>query len=156
MISGELDQTDKEILRLLQADATLPGKEIALLVNKSTAAVHERIRRLRNEGYIKKTVAILDKKKINKNLVAYSQVLLHNHSEKTLSLFEQAVIQFPEVVECHQMSGAFDFLLKVVTSDIEAYHHFYISRLAKLPDITTVQSFFVLSEAKCETAYPLL
>lgn len=155
MISGELDQTDKEILRLLQADATLPGKEIALLVNKSTAAVHERIRRLRNEGYIRKIVAVLDKKKINKNLVAYSQVLLHNHSEKTLSLFAQAVIQFPEVVECHQMSGAFDFLLKVVTADIESYHHFYIGKLAKLPDITTVQSFFVLSEAKNETAYPL-
>lgn len=155
MILGQLDETDKEILRLLQVDATLPGKEIALLVNKSTAAVHERIRRLRTEGYIQKMVAILDKKKINKSLVAFSQVLLHNHSEKTLSLFEQAVIKFPEVLECHQMAGAFDFLLKVVTSDMEAYHHFYISKLARLPDITTVQSFFVLSEAKVETGFPL-
>lgn len=155
MILGELDQTDKDILILLQKDATMPGKEIALRVNKSTAAVHERIRRMHNEGYIKKIVAVLEKKKINKGLVAYSQVLLHDHADKTLSLFEQAVITFPEVMECHQMAGAFDFLLKVVTSDIEAYHHFYRNKLAKLPDITTVQSFFVLAEAKNETAFAL-
>lgn len=155
MILGELDVTDKEILKLLQEDAYMSGKEIASLVNKSTAAVHERIRRLRTEGYIKKVVAVLDNKKINRGLVVYCEVLLHDHAEKTLSVFEAAVVKFPEVMECHQIAGAFDFLLKVVTSDIEAYHNFYRNKLAKLADITTVQSFFVLSEAKNETAYKL-
>lgn len=155
MILGQLDTTDREILKLLQDNAAMPGKDIAVRVNKSVAAVHERIRRLHAEGYIRKIVAVLDSKKINRGLIVYCEVLLRDHAESTLCVFEEAVVRFPEVMECHQIAGAFDFLLKVVTSDIEAYHHFYRNKLAKLTNITTVQSFFVLSEAKNETAFPL-
>jgi len=151
----ELDPTDTEILKLLQIDATLTNKELAFKLNKSIATVHERIKKLKEHGYIKRIVAILDKKKINKSLIAFSQVLLKEHTAETLVKFEKEVAKFSEVMECYQMTGAFDFILRIATSDMDAYHLFLRNKLATLPDISTVQSFFVLSETKSDTAYPL-
>jgi Lrp/AsnC family transcriptional regulator, leucine-responsive regulatory protein len=149
-----LDVLDREILKLLQKDAELTHKEIAAKLYKSVATIHERTKRLKEQGYILRTVAILDSKKINKGLIAFSHVLLNGHAAETLSAFEKEVVKFPEVMECFQMTGNFDFLLRIATTDIDAYHNFY-RRLATLPNITTVQSFFVLSETKSDTAYPL-
>ncbi|PWK79568.1 DNA-binding Lrp family transcriptional regulator [Mucilaginibacter oryzae] len=152
---NDLDATDLEILKLLQQNASLTNKEISYKLHKSIATVHERIRRLKDQGYIKRVVAILDSKKINRNLIAFSHVLLNDHTANTLNGFEAEVAKFPEVMECFQMTGTFDFILRIATSDMEAYHHFYRNKLATLPNITTVQSFFVLSETKSDTAYPL-
>lgn len=154
-MAEELDQTDLEILRLLQQDASLTNKEISFKLKKSIATIHERTRRLKEKGYIKRIVAILDRKKINRSLIAFSQVLLNDHAAETLSSFEREVAKFPEVMECFQMTGAFDFILRIATVDMEAYHLFYRNKLATLPNISTVQSFFVLSETKSDTAYPL-
>jgi Lrp/AsnC family transcriptional regulator, leucine-responsive regulatory protein len=151
---NDLDQTDIGILRILQHNAEATNKEMATCLHKSIATIHERVRRLRELGYIIRTVAILDRKKINKGLIAFSQVLLHDHAAETLAGFEKEVVKFPEVMECFQMSGSFDFILRVATTDMEAYHSFY-RKLAALPNITTVQSHFVLSETKSETAYPI-
>jgi len=152
---NDLDKTDLEILKLLQQNASLTNKEISYKLHKSIATIHERIRRLKDQGYIKRMVAILDSKKINRNLIAFSHVLLNDHTANTLNSFEAEVAKFPEVMECFQMTGTFDFILRIATSDMEAYHHFYRNKLATLPNITTVQSFFVLSETKSDTAYPL-
>ena len=154
MANTNLDSIDIEILRLLQKNAELTNREIAAQLYKSVATIHERVRRLKEQGFIKKVVAILDGKKINKGLVAFSHVLLHDHAADTLSGFEKEVVKFPEVMECFQMTGSFDFILRIATSDMDAYHVFY-RKLATLPNITTVQSFFVLSETKSDTAYPL-
>lgn len=150
----DLDHIDIEILRLLQQDGELTNKEISSKLHRSVAAVHERIRRLKEQGYIQRIVAILDRKKINKGLIAFSHVLLKDHSAQTLSSFEQEVVKFPEVMECFQMTGTFDFILRIATADMEEYHIFY-RKLAALPNITTVQSFFALSETKSDTAYPI-
>jgi Lrp/AsnC family leucine-responsive transcriptional regulator len=154
MSLSNLDATDLEILRILQKDAEMTIKEISAKLYKSVATIHERIRRLKDQGYIKRTVAILDGKKIDKGLIAFSHVLLNDHASGTLSAFEEEVVKFPEVMECFQMTGNFDFLLRIATYDMDAYHLFY-RKLAKFPNITTVQSFFVLSETKSETAYPI-
>jgi len=154
-MATELDPTDLELLRLLQKDATLTNKELAFKLNKSIATIHERIKKLKDQGYIKRIVAILDRKKINKSLIAFSQVLLKEHSADTLVEFEKEVGKFTEVMECFQMTGAFDFILRIATSDMDTYHLFLRNKLATLPNISTVQSFFVLSETKSETAYPL-
>jgi Lrp/AsnC family transcriptional regulator, leucine-responsive regulatory protein len=151
---SDLDTTDLEILKILQKDASLTNKEISFKLHKSIATVHERIKRLREQGYIKRVVAILDRKKIDKSLIAFSQVLLNDHTADTLNTFEREVIKFPEVMECFQMTGTFDFILRIATSDMDEYHHFY-RKLGTLPKITSVQSFFVLSETKSDTAYPL-
>jgi len=150
----EPDATDMEILRLLQQDAEITNKEISFKLHKSIATVHERVKRLKDQGYIKRVVAILDRKKVNKSLIAFSHVLLKDHSAGTLSSFEKEVVKFPEVMECFQMTGTFDFILRIATTDMDAYHIFY-RQLAALPNITTVQSFFVLSETKSDTAYPI-
>ncbi|HXO76629.1 MAG TPA: Lrp/AsnC family transcriptional regulator [Puia sp.] len=152
---NHLDETDLQILALLQKDASLTNKEISFQLHKSVAAVHERTRRLKEQGVIKRVVAILDRKKINKSLIAFSHVLLNDHTAATLNQFEEQVAKFPEVMECFQMTGTFDFILRIATSDMDAYHNFYRNKLATLPNISTVQSFFVLSETKSDTAYPL-
>ena len=154
-IQTGLDPIDTEILKLLQIDATLNHKEIAFKLNKSIATIHERIRRLKKQGYIKRIVAILDRKKINRSLVAFSHVFLKAHTAETLVEFETEVAKFSEVMECFQMTGAYDFILRIATSDMDAYHLFLRNKLATLPNVSTVQSFFVLSETKSDTAYPL-
>ncbi|AMP98159.1 AsnC family transcriptional regulator [Pedobacter cryoconitis] len=151
----ELDVTDKEILRILQINAGITHKQLSEQLYKSVATIHERIRRLKKLGYIMRTVVILDRRKIEMNLIAYSQVLLNDHAADTLKGFEDEVVKFPEVMECLQMTGSFDFVLKIATRDMDTYHTFYRQKLATLPNITTVQSFFVLSEAKSDTAYPI-
>ncbi|MBB6498069.1 Lrp/AsnC family transcriptional regulator [Pedobacter cryoconitis] len=154
-MSEELDPIDLEILRILQRDATLTNKELAFKLRKSIATVHDRIRKLKERGYIKRVVAILDRQKINRSLIAFSQVLLKEHTADSLNEFEREVAKFNEVMECFQMTGAFDFILRIATSDMDTYHLFLRNKLATLPNISTVQSFFVLSETKSETAYPL-
>jgi len=155
MSSKELDHTDIALLKLLQQNAELSNRELAIKVHKAITTVQERIKRLKEFGYIKRTVAILDRKKIDRNLIAFSQVLLSDHTHETLGTFEREVAKFPEVMECFQMTGTFDFILRIATSDMDSYHDFYRNKLSLLPNITTVQSFFVLSETKSDTAYPL-
>lgn len=154
-MQNNLDPIDMEILRLLQKDATQNNKELSFKLNKSIATVHERVKRLKEQGYIKRVVAILDRKKIDRNLLAFSHVFLKAHTAETLVEFETEVAKFPEVMECFQMTGAYDFILRIATSDMDAYHLFLRNKLATLPNVSTVQSFFVLSETKSDTAYPL-
>lgn len=154
-VAENMDETDRQILKILQNDATLTNKEIAYQLKKSIATIHERIRKLKENGYIKKIVAILDRQKIHKSLIAFSHILLNEHTADTLNKFEAQVREFPEVMECFQMTGTFDFILRIATDSMDEYHDFYRNKLATLPNITTMQSFFVLSEAKSDTAYPL-
>lgn len=151
----EIDELDKQILRLLQQDASVTHKQIAHVLRRSVTTIHDRISRLKQEQIILKTVSILDRNKIGKSLLTFSHVLLNQHTTEVLDQFEKAVRQFPEVLECFQMTGSFDFLLRVSTKDMEEYHSFYRYKLAKLPNITTVNSYFALSEAKSITAYPI-
>ena len=155
MSISNLDPTDLAILKLLQQNAELSHKEISYKLSKSIATIHERIKRLKEQGYIKRIVAILDSTKIDRSLIAISHVLLNDHTAGTLDTFEKEVVKFPEVMECLQMTGTFDFILRIATKDMEAYRQFYRNKLATLPNITTVQSFFVLSETKSDTAYPI-
>lgn len=155
MIGKDIDHTDIAILRLLQQNAELSHRELALKVHKAVTTTNERVKKLKEAGYIKRTVAILDRKKINRGLIAFSQVLLSDHTHETLGTFEREVSKFPEVMECFQMTGTFDFILRIATSDMDSYHDFYRNKLSLLPNIITVQSFFVLSETKSDTAYPL-
>ncbi len=151
----EIDELDKQILRLLQVDASVTHRQIAQTLRRSITTIHDRISRLKQEGIILRSVAVLDRKKIGKGLLTFSHVLLNQHTIEVLEQFERAVKKFPEVLECFQMTGSFDFLLRISTRDMEEYHEFYRYKLAKLPNITTVNSYFALSETKSVTAYPI-
>lgn len=148
-----LDRDDLQILQLLQHDARLTNKEIADKIGKSVSPVYERIRRLQTEGVIQQYVAVLDKRKIGKSLTAYTHVQLKEHADHMMKTFESEVIKIPEVMECYHMTGQYDYLLKVAMGDMDEYYGFIIDQIARLPNVGTVQSFFVLFEAKKETAY---
>jgi Lrp/AsnC family leucine-responsive transcriptional regulator len=150
-----LDLVDIKILNILQQDARMDIKQIADRVCKSTSPVHERIRRMQNLGYIKRYVAILDREKIGKPLLAITQVTLDKHTQATLKGFEEAVNDLPEVQLCLQLSGVHDFVLHIAVSDTQAYHDFLVNRLCTLPNVTQVESCFVLRECKTHSPYPL-
>lgn len=146
------DKTDLYILDLLQEDARLTNKEIAARLGKSVTSVFERVRKLETEGYIKRYVAILDKDKLGKHLIAYTTVTLKEHRHAILADFEAKVRTFPEVLECYKMNGSFDYLLKVVVADIGEYELFSSNKLLKMDYINKIQSLFTITEIKHETS----
>lgn len=152
---NRLDEIDLKMLDLLQRDASITNKALAAELNRSVAAIQDRRRRLQEDGIITGVVALLDGKKIDRSLIAFSHVLLKSHSADTLGEFENDVIKFAEVMECLQMTGAYDFILRIAVRDMEDYNIFLREKLARLPNISTVQSFFVLRASKSSTAYPL-
>lgn len=150
-----LDETDKKILRLLQSDAHLTLKDIASKINLSLTPVHDRVKKLEKEGVIEKYVSILNKKKIGKNLSVYCQVTLNKQTFDTAEAFNLAVLKLPEVVECNFVSGSFDYMIKIILSDMEDYHYFHQKVLSGLPGVSLINTFFVISEVKSTTVLPV-
>lgn len=150
-----LDETDKKILRLLQEDAHLTLKDIANKINLSLTPVHDRMKRMEKEGVIEKYVSILNKKKLGKNLIVYCQVTLIKQTFDKSEAFNQSILNMPEVLECNFISGNFDYMLKVVLPDMESYHHFHQKKLSVLPEVSLINSFFVISEVKSTTVLPI-
>lgn len=150
-----LDETDKKILRLLQEDAHLTLKDIASKINLSLTPVHDRVKRLEKEGVIEKYVSILNRKKLGKNLTVYCQVTLVKQTHNISEGFNQSIMDMPEVLECDFVSGTFDYMLKVVLPDMESYHHFHQKKLSVLPEVSLINSFFIISEVKSTTVLPI-
>ena len=147
------DPTDLQILAILQKDARASHKEIGYKVHKSITAIHNRVRRLEEQGYIHRYAAILDPKKIGRGLTGYIEVALEKHTEATLTAFMQEAVKLEEVMECYHMTGAYDFLLRIAIRDMDEYSQVLMKKLSKLPGIENFTSLFVMSEVKNETAY---
>lgn len=148
-----IDQTDLKILRILQNDSKKTTKEIAKILNLTSSPVYERIRRLEKQGFIKKYVAILDKKLINRTVTALCQVSMRYHNEAFIENFEEQVQNLKEVQECYHMAGQVDFLLKINTRSLEEYHDFVKYKLSKIDNIGVLNSTFVLKEIKHTSEY---
>jgi DNA-binding Lrp family transcriptional regulator len=151
-----LDPTDKKILRLLQENAHLTLKDIANKINLSLTPVHDRVKRLEKEGIIEKYVTILNKKKLGQNLTVYCQVTLVKQTHDVSEGFNVSISNMPEVVECNFISGSFDYMLKIVLPDMESYHYFHQKKLSILPEVSLINSFFVIAEVKSTTVLPIL
>ncbi len=139
----------------MQTDSQQTIKEIAAAINLSITPVHDRIRKLERGGYIERYVAILNRKKLGKSLVVYCNVTLDKQRKESFEEFNAAVSQLPEVLECSVVSGNFDYLLKVVADDVEAYNEFYQNNLSVLQSVLHISSFFVMSEVKSTTEIPI-
>lgn len=150
-----LDETDHRILQLLQTNAQLTIKEIAADINLSITPVHDRIKKLEREGVIEKYVTILNKKRLGKGLTVFCNVTLDKQQRENFQEFNEAMLQMPEVVECCVVSGTFDYLIKIIATDVESYHTFYQEKLATLKAISHISSFFVMSEVKSTTSLPI-
>lgn len=149
-----LDKTDLAILRLLQQNARSTVREIAEQVHLSTTPVHERIRRMEQAGVIKGYTAMLDAARVKKGLMVIVYVSLKTHSKTAGARFIRHIHELPEVIECYNISGEFDFMLKVVAENMDAYYDFHVNKLSQSENIGNVQSVFVMGVLK-ETAVPV-
>lgn len=147
-IQTSLDKKDLEILRLLQLDAKLTVRDIAEKIHLSTTPTHERIKRLEREGIIRQYAALLNHRLVNRGIMVICTVSLKEHDKRTAKAFIQAVANFPEVIECYNISGESDFLLKIVSSSMESYHKFYVNQLSEIKGIGQTKSSFVMDIIK--------
>ncbi len=146
--SPALDATDIAILRLLQGDARMTVKQLSEKVHLSPTPVHERVRRLERSGVIRQYVAILDGAKLGRSLMAICYVSLRQHNKEEGSKFIQSILGMDEVLECLTISGQFDFMLKVVAADMNAYYDFHVNKLSAMDNVGNVQSVFVMGVVK--------
>ncbi len=147
-----LDDTDRKILNLLQANALLTIREIAGQINLSITPVHDRIKKLEREGVIERYVTLLNRKALGRSLTVYCFVTLDKQRQESFLEFNDAIRQMPEVLECAVVSGNFDYLLKVVVGDMDEYNTFYQSKLSVLKSVSHMSSSFVMEEVKSTTA----
>ncbi|MBQ7518008.1 MAG: Lrp/AsnC family transcriptional regulator [Bacteroidales bacterium] len=143
-----LDEIDVQILKTLQKNAKLTTKELAEAVNLTPTPVFERQKRLERQGYIKKYVAILDPDKLNRSLQVFCKVKLKQINHEIADAFTRQIKHMPEVIECYNTSGAYDYLLKVRACDMKQYQQFILTKLGEIDSVASIESTFVMSEIK--------
>lgn len=145
-----LDEKDKEILRVLQNEARLTNKELAAKVHLSTTPTYERVKRLERTGYIKQYATILDAHKLNKGFTVFCSVKLRQLNSERAIAFEEMIRNIPEVTECYNISGSFDFMLRIQSPDMRTYQQFLLNVLGRHDNISSLESTFVMEEIKHE------
>ena len=144
----DLDEKDRLILRLLQEDAKMTVREISAKVHLSTTPVHERIKRMEDSGVIRQYATLINYSKVKKGLMVICYVSLKEHNKKSGAKFIRTIQELAEVTECYNISGAFDFMLKVIVENMDAYYDFHVNRLGQLENIGQLQSTFVMGVIK--------
>ena len=143
-----LDSTDLDILRLLQENARLTTKELAARVNLSTTPVFERLKRLDRSGFIRKYVAVLAAEKLHLGFVVFCSVKLKQMNRDIARTFISIIKDIPQVAECYNVSGEYDYLLKIHAPDMKYYNEFIINVLGTIDSIGSILSTFVMDEIK--------
>ena len=143
-----LDKKDMAILKLLQENARVTVKEISEKIHLSTTPVHERIKRMEESGVIKQYVTLLDHSKVKKGLIVICYVSLKEHSKNAGNKFIKTIHELNEVTECYNISGEFDFMLKVICEDMNGYYDFHVNKLSQIENMGHVQSIFVMGVIK--------
>jgi DNA-binding Lrp family transcriptional regulator len=151
----KLDNIDIKILELLQEDCRITTKLIADKLNLSPTPIFERIKKLKREGYIHKYVALLNERKLGLKQTIFIGVKLKGHTRSYLDKFLNQVNNFPEVLECYQVSGDFDYLLKIVLEDIDAYETFVQTKLSLISELGNVHSYIAIKKGKNTTKLDL-
>ena len=152
----DLNAQDVKILELLQSDADRSSSEVAEKLNMSQSPCWRRINRLEKEGVIDKKVAVLNREALGMDLVAFTTINLSQAGRENLEMFEQAVTMLEEVVECYTMTGAWDYMLKVIVKDIRQYEIFVRDQLlVHVPNIGEIHSHMAVTEIKNTTELPL-
>ncbi len=150
-----LAEADKRILRELQNNAKISNADLAEKCNLSSSACHRRVRELENAGIIARYIALLDAKKIGKKTVVFVEITLSGQSQETFEAFENAVVNLPNLLECHLMAGTADYQLKLIADDAEDFAHLHRHFLSRLPGVANMQSSFALKTVHRTTALPL-
>lgn len=151
----DLDRFEVKILREMQRDASQTTAEIAGRVGLSVSPCWRRIDRLERDGFIRKKVALIDRRKVGLNAHVFAQVKLNAHGRANLDEFSEAIAGFPEVLDAYVIMGTTDFMLRIIAKDIDAYERFFFDHLSKLAGVQEVNSIVALSEIKSTTELPL-
>lgn len=150
-----LSKTDINILELLQQDARITNQQLADTIGLSASPTWRKVRKLEEDQVIQGYRAVLNRRKIGLNVMVFVRVTIDSHSEAEARKFEAEVTALDKVVSCYSIGGDADFLLQVVSADMDAYAEFAMSVIRRLPGIKEMQSMFVLKEVKGMTGLPL-
>lgn len=151
----ELDSIDKKILERLQRNSKITNKELSNKLNLSVTGIFERIKRLERNEVISGYVALLKPEKVGKAFMVFTQIKLVQHTKSNVLKFEAEVVKLPEVLECYHVSGEYDYILKILVKDMEAYREFMLTKLTSLEHIGSTQSTFIISPVKSTTSIAL-
>lgn len=146
--SYKLDEKDTDILRALQQNARLTNKELAAKVHLSTTPTYERVKRLERLGFIKQYATILDANKLNKGFAVFCSIKLRRLNNEYATAFTDMIADIPEVTECYNISGSFDYLLRIQSPDMRTYQQFLLNVIGRHENIATLESTFVMEEIK--------
>lgn len=149
------DDTDYKIMRTLQRNSSYTTKELAAIVELSPTPTYERVKRLEKEGYIKGYVAMLDAAKLEVGFSVYCNVKMKHNDRAVARQFKELIRELPEVTECYNVSGQFDYLLRVHAPDMAYYRRFILDTLGSLEYVASMESVFVMSEFKRTHELPL-
>jgi len=150
-----LDKFDLAILGELQEDGRVSNAELARRVHLSPPAVHARLKRLEKSGFVLKYTAVLDREKVGYDMLCFVQLTLQRHQPEELREVAEKLRRMPEILECHHVTGEYDYLLKVAVRNRKDLHRFTVEQLTPIPGIARVHTSIALNELKCTTVLPL-
>ena len=153
--SPSLDEIDRRILVELQRDGRLTNQDLAGRIGVSPSPCWRRVRALEDAGVIKGYAALVEPAALGLNVSVFTQVSLERQEKKALQVFETAVGEWPEIMECYLMTGDADYLLRVVVPDLAAYERFLMTRLTRIRGIASIKSSFALRSVKYRTDLPV-
>ena len=155
MLRHDWDKKDLRILKILQEQARISNSDLAQHVGLSPSPCWRRVRALEDAGVIQQYVALVSAKSVGLPINVFATVTLDKQIESALEAFETSVTKRPEVMECYLMTGEFDYLLRVVVPDLEAYEHFLLEHLTRIKGIASIKSSFSLKQVCYKTTLPL-
>lgn len=148
--SYKLDEKDADILRALQSNARLTNKELAAMVHLSTTPTYERVKRLERLGFIKQYATILDANMLNKGFAVFCSIKLKRLNSEYAQAFTDMISKVAEVTECYNISGSFDYLLRIQAPDMKSYQQLLLNVIGRHENISSLESTFVMEEIKHE------
>ena len=151
----ELDAVDKAILKHMQQEGRLSVTDLAQRISLSVPATHTRLRQLESANYIERYVALVNKEKIGYDLMCYIHISFSLHQPEQFANFIAAIRDFPEVLECHKVTGEYDYMMKVIVRNHRALERFLSDKLTRLPGIARTHTYVVVDELKSVTAVPV-
>ena len=151
----ELDELDLSILRVLQANGRISNVDLANQINLSPPATYTRLKRLEKQGYIRDYVALLNWGKMGYDMICFINISLQMHQPGEVEKFRQRISQLPEVLECHHITGEFDYLLKVAIKNRDDLDRFVMKQLTPISGISRIYTSLALNEIKASTALPI-
>ncbi len=150
-----IDDYDRAILDALQQDGRIANAELARRLNLSPPAIHARLRRLEEGGLIARYAALLDREKLGFDLLCFVNISLQRHTREHVDVFRDRIHTLPNVLECHHVTGEYDYLLKVVVRNRKELEHLLMEELTPIPGVAHIHTSLVLNEIKAATALPL-